>query len=177
MTPESTVIRSFHSMSRLIDVVYPGSFDPPTLGHLDVIERALKIFNSVTVLIAESTRKTALFTPEERKELLEKCFSNQKNIFIKTHSGLTVDYAQKAGAKVIIRGLRAVGDFEYEFQMATMNRKLHPEIETLTIMTGEKYYYISSNTVKEVAIHGGDISQMVPPHVVTAVQKKLKRGK
>lgn len=162
-------------MNRQIKAVYPGSFDPPTLGHLDVIERALKIFGSVTVLIAESSRKSALFTPAERKSLLEKCLKNFKNVTVKTHSGLTVDYAQKIGAQVIIRGLRAVGDFEYEFQMATMNRKLHPNIETLTIMTGEKYYYISSNTVKEVAVHGGDISKLVHPAVMDAVKKKFKK--
>lgn len=157
----------------LIRAVYPGSFDPPTLGHLDVIERALKIFDTVTVLVAVSSRKSALFSAEERKVLLEKSLEKTKNVDVAIHDGLTVDYAKKIGAQVIIRGLRAVGDFEYEFQMATMNRKLYPEIETLTIMTGEKYYYISSNTVKEVAMHRGDISGLVPPIVLEAVNMKL----
>ncbi len=157
-----------------VKAVYPGSFDPPTLGHVDVIERALKIFGSITVLVAASSRKTALFTPEERKDLLIKALSKFENVNVDVHDGLTVEYAKRVGAQVIIRGLRAVGDFEYEFQMAAMNHKLYPEIETLTIMTGEKYYYVSSNTVKEVAVHRGDISQLVPEGVVEAVNKKLK---
>lgn len=157
-----------------LKAIYPGSFDPPTLGHVDVIQRALTIFNSVTVVIASSARKTALFSPTERKHLLEEALKGNKNVTVAIHDGLTVEYARQVGAKVILRGLRAIGDFEYEFQMATMNRKLYPEIETLTIMTGEKYYYISSHTVKEVAIHGGDISDLVPECVVKAVKKKLK---
>ena len=153
--------------------VYPGSFDPPTLGHVDVIKRALNIFGELTVLIAKSSKKTALFSPQERKELLEKIFKGQK-VLVEIHDGLTVDYVKKVGGKVIIRGLRAVSDFEYELQMATMNRKLQPSIETLVIMTGEEFSYISSNTVKEVAEHGGDISKVVPSLVNEAVQKKLK---
>lgn len=157
-----------------IKAVYPGSFDPPTLGHIDVINRALRIFDFVTVVVAQSARKTALFSAEERKNLLIKSLGDTKRVKIVVHQGLTVNYAKKIGAQVIIRGLRAVGDFEYEFQMATMNRKIMPEIETLTIMTGEKYYYLSSNTVKEVAMHGGQISDLVPEVVAKAVKKKLK---
>lgn len=160
-------------MTRQIKAVYPGSFDPPTLGHIDVIRRALKIFGAITVLVAKSSTKNSLFTPAERKELLEGALKGLENVDVAIHDGLTVDYAKKINAQVILRGLRAIGDFEYEFQMATMNRKLHPEIETLTIMTGEKYYYIASNTVKEVAIHGGDISELVPPNVADAVKKKF----
>lgn len=164
-------------MTRQIKAVYPGSFDPPTLGHIDVIGRALKIFGHITVLIARSSSKNSLFTPEERKALLEKSLEGMKNVKVAIHDGLTVDYARTHDAQVILRGLRAVGDFEYEFQMATMNRKLHPEIETLTIMTGEKFYYVSSNTVKEVALHGGDISELVHPAVAEEVKKKFKQRK
>ncbi len=153
--------------------VYPGSFDPPTLGHIDVIRRAVNIFGELTVLVAESSKKTSLFTAQERKTLLEKVLEG-KNVRVEIHSGLTVDYVKKIGGKVIIRGLRAVSDFEYELQMATMNRKLQPTIETLIIMTGEEFSYISSNTVKEVAHHGGDISKVVPPTVDEAVRKKMR---
>jgi pantetheine-phosphate adenylyltransferase len=156
-----------------VKAVYPGSFDPPTLGHVDVIKRSLNIFRGLTVVIAESSKKTALFTALERKTLLEEILSGM-NVKVEIHRGLTVDYVKKSGAKVIIRGLRAVSDFEYELQMATMNRKLEPEIETLIIMTGEEFSYISSNAVKEVALHGGDISKVVPTEVVDAVRKKLK---
>jgi pantetheine-phosphate adenylyltransferase len=156
----------------VVKAVYPGSFDPPTLGHLDVIQRALNIFGELTILVAESSKKTSLFTASERKDLLENILRGKK-VHVETSKGLTVDYVKKAGAKVIIRGLRAISDFEYELQMATMNRKLEPTIETLVIMTGEEFSYISSNTVKEVAMHGGDISKVVPPLVVEAVKKKL----
>jgi pantetheine-phosphate adenylyltransferase len=157
-----------------LKAVYPGSFDPPTLGHIDIIKRALNIFDELIVLVAESSKKSSFFTIDERKELLALSLKDTKNVKIDSFGGLTVDYTKKVGAKVIIRGLRAVSDFEYEFQMATMNRKLRPDIETMVIMTGEEFFYISSNTVKEVAMHGGDISQVVPPAVVKAVAKKLK---
>jgi len=153
--------------------VYPGSFDPPTLGHIDVIKRALNIFGELTVLVAESSKKTSLFSPQERKNLLEKVLEG-KNVKVEIHGGLTVDYVKKIGGRVIIRGLRAVSDFEYELQMATMNRKLQPTIETLIIMTGEEFSYISSNTVKEVAYHGGDISKVVPQVVDEAVKNKMR---
>src|ERR1700722_10113946 len=162
-------------MLQTVKAVYPGSFDPPTLGHIDIVERAVKIFGGLTVLVAESSRKNALFSARERKELIEASVKHIKNVNVDITEGLTVDYVRKQKGQVIIRGLRAVSDFEYELQMATMNRKLHPEIETLIIMTGESFYYIASNTVKEVAIHGGDISQLVPAPVVAAVKKKLNR--
>jgi pantetheine-phosphate adenylyltransferase len=165
-----------------VKAVYPGSFDPPTLGHLDIIERAVKIFGSLTILIAKSSRKESMFSNAERKALMEASLKSvgsekidlSKRVIVEMHDGLTVDYMRKHNANVIIRGLRAVSDFEYEFQMATMNRKLHPEIETLTIMTGETFYYIASSTIKEVAVHGGDISQLVPKPVLEAVKKKFK---
>lgn len=161
-------------MAHAVKAVYPGSFDPPTLGHIDIIRRALRIFGEITVVVAKSSKKEGLFTAEERKKLLEQSLGDLKNVKVDIHDGLTVDYVKKNGAQVIIRGLRAVSDFEYELQMATMNRKLYPDIETLIIMTGEEYFYISSNTVKEVASHGGDISKVVPPAVVKAVKEKFK---
>lgn len=153
--------------------IYPGSFDPPTLGHLDVIKRASKVFDHLTVLVAQSSRKSSTFTGEERKRLIEKCVEELPNVSVDIHQGLTVDYVKKADAKVIIRGLRAVSDFEYELQMATMNRKLVPDIETFIVMAAENYHYISSNTVKEVAMHKGDISKLVPAPVVEALENKF----
>lgn len=161
-------------MPQTMKAVYPGSFDPPTLGHIDVIERAVRIFGSLTVVVAQSSRKSSLFSDQERKALVEASTRHLKNVKVDIHDGLTVDYMKETGSNVIIRGLRAVSDFEYEFQMATMNRKLDPEIETLIIMTGEKYYYIASNTVKEIALHGGDVSKLVPPPVVEALKNKFK---
>lgn len=158
-----------------VKAVYPGSFDPPTLGHVDIIERAAKIFGGLTVLIAESSRKNALFSARERKELIEVSVKHIKNVSVDVTDGLTVDYVRKTKSNVIIRGLRAVSDFEYEFQMATMNRKLYPEVETFIMMTGENYYYIASNIVKEVATHGGDISQLVPEPVIKAVRSKMQK--
>jgi pantetheine-phosphate adenylyltransferase len=162
-------------MGQDVKAVYPGSFDPPTLGHIDIIARAVKIFGNLTVVVAQSSKKTALFSAEERKKLLIESTAHIPGVTVDIHSGLTVEYVKSRGAHLIIRGLRAVSDFEYELQMATMNRKLFPEIETFVIMTGENYYYISSNTVKEVAVHGGDISQLVPKPVVAAIKKKLNQ--
>jgi pantetheine-phosphate adenylyltransferase len=162
-------------MLKTVKAVYPGSFDPPTLGHIDIIERAVKIFGGLTILIAESSRKTGLFTAQERKELIEKSISHLKNVTVDLYSGLTVNYVKENKAQVIIRGLRAVSDFEYELHMSTMNKKLAPEIETLVIMTGENFYYIASHTVKEVAMHGGDTSKLVPGPVARALEKKFKK--
>jgi pantetheine-phosphate adenylyltransferase len=162
-------------MPQKIIAVYPGSFDPPTLGHIDVIERAAKIFGQLHILVAKSSNKEGLFTPEERKKLLEQTIGHLKNVTVAIHGGLTVDYLKKIDAQVIIRGLRAVSDFEYELAMATVNRKLHPDVETFVVMADERFHYISSHLIKEVASHGGDLTQLVPPTVNEAVQKKLKK--
>lgn len=162
-------------MLETVKAVYPGSFDPPTLGHIDIIERAAKIFGGLTVLVAESSRKNGLFSADERKELIEQSVKHVKNVTVDVTDGLTVDYVRKTKSNVIVRGLRAVSDFEYEFQMATMNRKLYPEVETFVMMTGENFYYIASNIVKEVATHGGDISKLVPLPVIQAVKSKLRK--
>ena len=163
-------------MNKPVSAVYPGSFDPVTLGHVDIIKRALKIFGSLTVLVADNSRKQVLFTALERKKLLEESLKGMDGITVDIFTGLTMDYAKKAGAGVVIRGLRAVSDFEYELSMATMNRKLNPDIETLVIMSGENFYYIASNTVKEVALFGGNLTGLVPEPVILALKSKLAGG-
>jgi len=153
-------------------VVYPGSFDPITNGHLDLLERALKIFDRVVIAVASNPAKKPVFTLEERVDLIRQSLSThplRDRTEVDTFDGLLVDYVEKVGAKAIIRGLRAVSDFEYEFQMALMNRKLSNEIETLYLMTGMRWIYISSRIIKEVVVSGGSVDGLVPE----PVQKKL----
>ena len=154
-------------------VIYPGSFDPITNGHLDVIERAAKLFDRVIVGVAENESKKALFTLPERCELITKTTRHLKNVTADTFSGLLVDYVLRRKAQAIIRGLRAISDFEYEFQMALMNRKLADRVETLFMMPKEQYTFISSRLVKEVATLGGDIGEFVPRHVQQALRARL----
>jgi pantetheine-phosphate adenylyltransferase len=154
--------------------VYPGSFDPITMGHVDIIERLTKIFDDVTVLVAHSSQKVGTFSAEERKDLIKKSLSHLKNIKVETYEGLTIDYMRKAKAQVIVRGLRAVVDFEYEMTMASMNKKLAPEVETMLVFARPEYYYISSRGVKEVAQNGGSLKGLVPKNVVAPLIKKLK---
>ncbi len=153
--------------------VYPGSFDPVTNGHLDIIQRAIKIFDLVYIAVIENPEKTPLFKTEERMEMIRKSLPESPKIKIDSFSGLLVDYAKKIGANAIVRGLRAVSDFDYEFQMALTNRKMCPEIETVFMMTDYKYSYLSSSFVKQIARLGGDISAFVPP----PVEERLKRWK
>jgi len=157
-----------------IAAVYPGSFDPPTNGHIDIIERSSRMFAKVIVAVARNIRKDSLFTPAERVRMLKRLTSHIKNVEIDSFSGLLVDYARKKEARVLVRGLRAISDFEYEFQMAHMNKKLAPEIDTVMLMTGERHSYISSNIVKEIAMFGGRIDDLVPPEVKDLVFKKMK---
>lgn len=159
----------------MANAVYPGSFDPITLGHCDIIRRIQKIFGNVTVLISQSTRKNYLFTAQERKALAEAALKDIPNVKVDIHDGLTIDYVKKNKAQVIVRGLRAVSDFEYEFVMANMNRKLNPEIETMIVFASPEYYYISSNTVKEVAMYSGPVKDLVTPNVEKALKKKFKK--
>jgi pantetheine-phosphate adenylyltransferase len=154
--------------------LYPGSFDPPTNGHLSIIHRGLKMFDGLTVSVLMNPAKDALFTIEERVELLRGLVEGNKRVQVKTFSGLLVKFAAEEGVNTVLRGLRAVSDFEYEFQMANMNRKLSPELETLFMMTGEDYFYISSRFVRDVARLGGDVSGLVPPNVLKALQKRFK---
>lgn len=157
--------------------VYPGSFDPITLGHVDLIQRLADFYKELVVVVANSPAKTQLFTPVERAVLIEQSLADKKNVRVEVFDGLTVDYARKIGASIIIRGLRAVADFEYEFAMANMNRKLAPEIETMIVFTRPEYSFVSSRTVKEVAFFGGPVEDLVPGPVATALAKKVKAAK
>jgi len=151
--------------------IYAGTFDPFTVGHNDILMRSLKIFDEVTVLIAVSPTKSPMFSETERREMLEDHFAGNDKVKVDTWSGLIVDYAKDKGIGSIIRGLRPTGDFEIEFQMASMNNKLYPEIETVFLMTEGENYYISSTLVKEVFKHGGDVTDFLPK----AILKKLKK--
>lgn len=153
--------------------IYPGSFDPVTNGHLDIISRALVVVDRVVVAIAKNVRKKGLFSPEERAALLREVLGDDPRIEVEIFNGLLVEYAHQRNADVIVRGLRAVADFEYEFQLALMNRRLVPEVDTVFLMTDERNFYVSSSLVKEVAAFGGDISGFVPDPVRQAVEKKV----
>ena len=156
--------------------VYPGSFDPITNGHIDLVARTLRIFDQVIIAIARNQDKGgALFSVEERMATVRKVFEDEKRVRVDSFEGLLVDYAEAVEAKVVIRGLRAVSDFEYEFQMATMNRRLKPNLETFFMMTGESSFYISSRLVKEVAGLGGDVAAFVPEVVLGQLREKLPR--
>lgn len=152
--------------------IYPGSFDPVTNGHLDVIHRASRLFDEVIVAVAVNDAKTGLFTFEERAELIREATASEGNIRVTHFEGLLVNFARSHGAQAVIRGLRAVSDFEYEFQMALMNRKLEPEIETLFLMPREEYTYLSSRLVKEIARLGGNVEAFVPDSVIRALGAK-----
>lgn len=154
--------------------IYPGSFDPVTYGHIDIIKRSIKIFDHLIVAILSNVKKKSLFTLNERVKMLKTILKNMKKVEIGSFDGLLVDYMKKREATILIRGLRAVSDFEYEFQMAHMNHKLYPEMETIFMMTGEEYSYISSQLVKEVFSLGGDVSFFVPPLVVKRLKEKIK---
>jgi pantetheine-phosphate adenylyltransferase len=155
--------------------VYPGSFDPPTLGHLDVIERAASLFDEIIVAVGRNSSKTPLLTAEERIESIGRCVSALPNVRVDGFSGLLIDYVSQVGARAIVRGLRATADFEYEFQMAMVNRRLSSEIETVFLMTRWEYSYLSSSIVKEVATLGGDFSQLVPAAVAPFIREALGR--
>jgi len=145
--------------------IYPGTFDPITHGHIDVVKRGTALFNKVTVLVARNTTKVPLFTADERMEMIQRIFRRDKQVEVDSFDGLLVDYARSKNATVIIRGLRAVSDFEYEFQMALTNRKLDGTIDTVFLMPDERYTYLNSAIVREVARVGGDVSDFVPPIV------------
>ncbi|HAC0981003.1 TPA_asm: pantetheine-phosphate adenylyltransferase [Listeria monocytogenes] len=154
--------------------VIPGTFDPITNGHLDIIERAAKIFDELYVSVLNNSSKKPLFTIEERMEMIRQVTAHLPNVQVESASGLTVDYAATRGATAIVRGLRAVSDFEYEMQIASMNRTLNADIETFFVMTNTKYSFLSSSMVKEVAQYQGDISELVPEIVNEQVQVKFK---
>ena len=156
-----------------VKAIYPGSFDPPTNGHLDLIARGSKIFDELVVAILRNAEKTPLFSVAERRLMLENLTADYKNVEVDTFDGLTVDYAMRVDATAILRGIRAISDYEYELQMALMNRKLHPELETVFMMPAEQYSYISSRLVREVAQLGGSIKDLVPEMVEQRMLEKL----
>ena len=155
--------------------IYPGSFDPITNGHMDILKRASQLFDHVTMLLAVNPNKKSEFTVEERLQMMKEATKDIENVGVDFTSGLTVEYARKVGAKHIIRGLRAVTDFEYEFQMALMNRGLNEKCETLFMMPSPEYSYVSSRLIKEIAKCGGDVSSFVPPVVAEAMSRKFGR--
>jgi pantetheine-phosphate adenylyltransferase len=157
--------------------IYPGSFDPLTNGHVDIIARGAKIFDSIIVAILSNAEKTPLFSESERIAIIQDVFKGHPNVQVETFKGLLVDYAQLKQASVLVRGLRAVSDFEYEFQMALMNRHLAPGIETVFMMPDEKYTYISSRLIKEVFTLGGGVTGLVPPIVEDKLRHKQKARK
>ena len=155
--------------------VYPGSFDPITYGHIDIIKRASRLYDAVYIAVANSTDKKLLFTVRERVDMVKKATKGLKNIIVEDFNGLVVDYVRRKKSCVIIRGLRMISDFEYEFQMALTNRKLADDVETIFMMPNESYSYLSSKLIKEVVGLGADVSNFVPSFVRDALKKKLKK--
>jgi pantetheine-phosphate adenylyltransferase len=153
--------------------IYPGSFDPATLGHLDVVERAAQLFDEIVVAVGVNTAKSPLLTLEQRVQALEESVRHLANVRVDSFSGMLVEYARESGARCVVRGLRATADFEYEFQMAMVNRRLSPGIEMVFLMTTWEYSYLSSSIVREVATLGGDFHGMVPPPVASLIEKAL----
>ena len=164
-------------MPRKPIAVYPGTFDPVTNGHVDVVQRATEMFSKVIILVARNAAKTPMFSDIERVEMIKEVFNGNPKVAVDLFEGLVVEYAKKKSASVIVRGLRAVSDFEYEFQMALMNRKLDPNVDTVFLMPHARYTYLNSTIVREVARLGGDVSGFVPPSVRRRLQEKLNSRK
>jgi pantetheine-phosphate adenylyltransferase len=154
--------------------IYPGSFDPITYGHIDIVERALEIFDKMIIAIAENEEKRPLFSVEERLQMVKAFFKDTPKVLVDSFKGLLVDYVAKTNAIVILRGLRATSDFEYEFHMASMNRSLNTHLDTLFMMTSKDYFFVSSRTIKEVARLGGGVEGLVPDLVVRRLKEKFK---
>ncbi len=153
--------------------IYPGSFDPITNGHINIIRRGLIIFDRIVVAVAINIHKRSLFTVEERVKLIEEAFKDEDRVEVDSFRGLLVDYARSKGISAILRGLRATSDFDYEFHMASMNKRLDPSIETVFMVTGEKHFFISSRAVREIASFGGSVKGLVPSHVEEALKRKF----
>lgn len=160
-----------------VTAIYPGTFDPPTNGHLDLITRGSRIFSQLTVAILINPVKNPLFTVEERVEMLTEATAPLKNVSVATFDGLMVDFARRQGAAAVLRGIRAISDYEHEFQMALMNRRLAPEIETVFLQPAGRYSFVSSRMVKEVFSFGGDVSGLVPPNVLMRLRQRISNGK
>jgi pantetheine-phosphate adenylyltransferase len=155
--------------------IYPGTFDPVTNGHLDIINRASELFSKVIVTVAVNITKQPLFSEEERKDMIEKVTGHLKNVQIDSFKGLLVHYAEEKKADVIIRGLRAISDFEYEFQMSLTNRKLNPEINTVFLMPNEKYSYLNSTLVRELAMYSANVEEFIPEYVLKKLKDKFRK--
>jgi len=157
--------------------IYPGTFDPVTCGHIDICERALKMFDHIVIGVADSPAKKPFFDLTERRDMLEIVFADNDQISIKPFSGLLIDFARESGAEVIIRGLRAISDFEYEVQLAGMNRSLAPEIETVFLTAAQRYAFVSSSLVREIARLDGDVSEFLHPEILQRLTTKLQHGR
>ena len=158
-------------------VLYPGSFDPVTFGHMDLVARALRLFQQVTVAVAHNPTKTPLFTIEERVEMLQQAMPKDPRLTITSFQGLAVDYCRRTGHDAILRGLRTVSDFEFEYQMALTNRHLNEQVETVFVMPSAKYAFISSSLIRDVVRNGGDVSAFVPPPVEKRLKERLQKSK
>jgi len=156
-------------------VIYPGTFDPVTFGHLDLVHRAAKLFDRVIVAVARSDEKRPLFSQVERLEMVKAAVKHYPNVTAEMFGGLLIDYVEKRGGQAVIRGLRAVSDFEFEFQLALLNRKLNERIETVFMMPKDTYTFLNARMVKEIARLGGDVSAFVPSHVITALNRKFAK--
>ncbi len=153
--------------------IYPGSFDPLTNGHLAIIQRGLKVFDRLIVAVANNPEKRPMFTAAERKAMITEAVGGDTRIEVDSFDALLVEYVRRKGVHTVLRGLRAVSDFEFEFQIANMNRHLLPDLETVFVMTGEDYFFVSARLVREVATFGGDVSAFVPPNVIEGLRRKL----
>ena len=156
-----------------VTAIYPGTFDPPTNGHVDLIQRGAKLFDHLTVAILNNPGKDPLFTVEERVEMLKEIIHPFKNVSVATFDGLMVEFARRQGASAVLRGIRAISDYEYEFQMALMNRRLAPEIETVFLQPAGRYSFVSSRMLKEVFSFGGDVSGLLPPNVLKRLHDRI----
>ncbi len=156
-------------------LIYPGTFDPPTCGHIDLVRRAVPLFGGMILAVSVRSTKPLLFDIDERVEMLHAATRSISGVMVKPFDGLLVDFARAMGAHALLRGIRAVSDMEYEFQMAMMNRMLSPDLQTVFMMPGEDYAYVSSSLIKDVACHGGDISTLVPPEVCERLKRKFSK--
>jgi pantetheine-phosphate adenylyltransferase len=159
-----------------VTALYPGTFDPPTNGHVDLIQRGAKLFDHLTVAILNNPEKNPLFTVEERVEMLKEVTGTLANVSIATFEGLMVEFARRQGASAVLRGIRAISDYEYEFQMALMNRRLAPEIETVFLQPAGRYSFVSSRMLKEVFSFGGDVTGLVPPNVLKRLRGRISKS-
>ena len=159
-----------------VNAIYPGTFDPPTNGHVDLIQRGAKLFDHLTVAVLNNPGKDPLFTVDERVEMLQEVTASIGNVSVATFDGLMVEFARQQGASAVLRGIRAISDYEHEFQMALMNRRLAPEVETVFLQPAGRYSFVSSRMVKEVFSFGGDVSGLVPPNVLKRLRVRIKNG-